>query len=385
MSAKFTPFENTGKHQKKEGDENSVALFQPFSLKSLTLKNRVVVPPMCTYSATDGLADDFHIHHYGSLGRGGAGLVIVEATAVSPEGRISPSCLGIWNDSQASQMAKVASAIKLGGAVPGIQLGHAGRKANANEPWNGDDHIHADNERAWNTVAPSAVAFGAHLPKIPKEMSIDDIHRVQNDFKLAAKRAREAGFEWLELHFAHGYLAQSFFSVHSNQRTDVYGGDFAGRIRFIVETVDAVRSVWPEEFPLTIRFGVLEYDGRDEETLSESIALINILKEKGLDLLNVSVGFTIPGTSVPWGSGFLADVAKRMKNETTVAIASAWGLGEPELANRVVEDGCMDLAMIGRAYLANPHYTYEIARALKVDHPSWVLPTPYAHWLERYR
>jgi 2,4-dienoyl-CoA reductase-like NADH-dependent reductase (Old Yellow Enzyme family) len=385
VTAKFTPFENTGKHDKSQGSVQNIALFQPYTLKSIELKNRVVVPPMCTYSAKDGMAEDFHINHYGSLGRGGAGLVIVEATAVSPEGRISPSCLGIWNDEQAGELAKVASAIKLGGSVPGIQLGHAGRKANANEPWNGDDHIPLNDPRSWQIVAPSAVAFGAHLPKIPKEMTIDDIHRVQQDFKLAAKRASDAGFEWLELHFAHGYLAQTFFSTHSNKRTDEYGVDFNGRIRFIVETIEAIREVWPIELPLTMRFGVLEYDGQDEQTLKESITMINLLKEKGLDLLNVSVGFTIHGAKVPWGPGFLANVAKQMKDATNMPIASAWGLGDAELANQVVENDSMDLVMIGRAYLANPHYTYEIARTLKHTKPSWVLPTPYAHWLERYK
>ncbi|MDY4388696.1 NADH:flavin oxidoreductase/NADH oxidase [Pectobacterium aroidearum] len=386
MTAKFTPFENTGKHLSHAAENiNPVPLFQEYGIKSLTLKNRIVVPPMCTYSSENGLADDFHISHYGSLGRGGAALVIVEATAVSPEGRITPSCLGIWNDAQAKKLEQVASAIKSGGAIPGIQLGHAGRKASANEPWNGDEHIVAGNEKAWDTIAPSAVPFGEHLSRIPLEMTTADIRRVQNDFKDAALRARNAGFEWLELHFAHGYLAQSFFSVHSNKRSDEYGIDFEGRSRFLLETVALVREVWPEQYPLTIRFGVLEYDGNDEATLQESVKLITLLKDKGLDLLDVSVGFTVPGMNVPWGKAFLVEVARQMRNAAKIPVASAWGLGDPEAANDAVASGAMDLVMIGRGFLANPFYTFEIAKKLSKENPSWVLPTPYAHWLERYR
>ena len=385
MSEKFTPFENTGNHKKIVGNEkNSLPLFERFLLKNIALKNRIAVPPMCTYSATDGIVNDFHLGHYTALGRGGAGLVIVEATAVSPEGRISPSCLGIWNDEHVDGLSSVAHTIKLGGAVPGIQLGHAGRKASANEPWNGDDHIAPNDPRGWDVIGPSDIAYGAHLPKVPKEMTLTDIKRVQNDFKEGARRAKEAGFEWLELHFAHGYLAQSFFSSYSNKRSDKYGGDFAGRTRFIIETFEAVREVWPEEYPLTIRFGVLEFDDKDEETINESIKLINILAEKGLDLLNVSVGFSVPDLPVPWGEAFVAGTAKIMKESTNIAIASAWGLGNPHVANSVIENGSMDITMFGRAYLANPYYTFKIAKEFGVENASRVLSAPYAHWLERY-
>ncbi|HYQ38716.1 MAG TPA: NADH:flavin oxidoreductase/NADH oxidase, partial [Pseudomonas sp.] len=213
------------------------ALFSPFQLKDVTLRNRIAVPPMCQYSAEDGLINDWHLHNYASIARGGAGLVIVEATAVSPEGRISPGCAGLWNDEQAAAFAPVARAIKAAGAVPGIQIAHAGRKASANRPWEGDDHIAAGDPRGWQTIAPSAIPFGAHLPKVPQAMTLDDIARVQADFVAAARRALEAGFEWLELHFAHGYLAQSFFSAHSNQRDDQYGGSLANRSRFLLETL----------------------------------------------------------------------------------------------------------------------------------------------------
>jgi 2,4-dienoyl-CoA reductase-like NADH-dependent reductase (Old Yellow Enzyme family) len=361
------------------------ALFTPFSLKDVTLRNRIAVPPMCQYSATDGLTNEWHWVHYPALARGGAGLVIVEATAVSPEGRITPGCLGLWNDEQAVGLAKIAASIKHAGAVPGIQIGHAGRKASANKPWEGDDHIPAGDPRGWDTIAPSAVAFGGNLPKVPKAMTLDDIARVKADFVASARRARDAGFEWLELHFAHGYLAQSFFNVDANQRDDAFGGDYAGRSRFMLETLAAVRDVWPENLPLTARFGVIEYDGRDEQTLAESIDVTRAMRQGGLDLLNVSVGFSTPNANIPWGSPFLAPIAQRVRREAGLPVASSWGIDVPAVANRVVAEEQMDLVMIGRAFLANPHYAYQMAAELKEDRPTWTLPAPYAHWLEKYR
>lgn len=363
-----------------------MSLFSEFRLKEVTLRNRIAVPPMCQYSAEQGLVNDWHRVHYAALARGGASLVIVEATAVSPEGRITPGCLGLWNDAQAEGLAQVAQAIKAAGAVPGIQIGHAGRKASANKPWEGDDHIAADDGRGWETLSPSAVAFGHNLPQVPRAMTLDDIARVRNDFVQAAIRARDAGYEWLELHFAHGYLAQSFFSVHANQRTDEYGGDAAGRSRFLRETFDAVRAVWPENLPLTARFGVLEYDGRDEETLAEAIDLTRYWRTNGLDLLSVSVGFSTPDATIPWGTpAFLAPIAERIRREADIAVASAWGIDAPQIANATVEKGQLDLVMVGRAHLKNPHWSYQAALALDKPQPSWVLPAPYAHWLERYR
>lgn len=362
-----------------------MTLFSPYSLKDARLRNRIAIPPMCQYSATDGFANDWHLAHYTGLARGGAALVIVEATAVSPEGRITPACLGLWNEAQAEQLARIAAAIRAAGAVPGIQIAHAGRKASANKPWEGDDHIPADDPRAWETLSPSALAFGANLPRVPREMSLADISRVTGDFAAATRRAREAGFEWLELHFAHGYLAQSFFSPHANQRSDAYGGDAAGRSRFLLETLAAVRAEWPENLPLTARFGVIEYDGRDEETLADSIRLVREFKAGGLDLLNVSVNFCTPSANIPWGPAFLAPVAERVKREAGIPVASSWGIERTQDAERVVASGQMDLVMIGRAMLANPHYPYALAKQLGVENPSWVLPAPYAHWLARYR
>jgi 2,4-dienoyl-CoA reductase-like NADH-dependent reductase (Old Yellow Enzyme family) len=360
------------------------ALFTPFSLKDITLRNRIAVPPMCQYSAVNGVTNEWHDVHYASLARGGAGLVIVEATAVSPEGRITPACTGLWNDAQAPGMARIAASIKHAGAVPGIQIGHAGWKASANRPWEGDDHIPDSDARGWRTISPSAIAFGGKLDKTPSEMTLDDIARVKADFVAAAVRAREAGFEWLELHFAHGYLAQSFFSVHANRRTDRYGGDAEGRGRFLIETLNAVRAVWPERLPLTARFGVIEFDGRDEETLAESIELVRRMKRDGLDLLNVSIGFSTMQAKVPWSSGFMAPIAARVRREADIAVATAWGMDDPAVANRAVETHQLDLAMMGRAHLANPHFPFSAARALQVRRSSSVLPAQYAYWLARY-
>ncbi|QXH57865.1 NADH:flavin oxidoreductase/NADH oxidase [Pseudomonas maumuensis] len=361
------------------------ALFEPYTLKDVTLRNRIAIPPMCQYMAEDGLINDWHQVHYAGLARGGAGLVVVEATAVSPEGRITPGCAGIWNDTQAQAFVPVVKAIKAAGSVPGIQIAHAGRKASANRPWEGDDHIAADDARGWDTIAPSAIAFGSHLPKVPKAMTLDDIARVKQDFVDAARRARDAGFEWIELHFAHGYLGQSFFSEHSNQRTDAYGGSFDNRTRFLLETLAAVREVWPENLPLTARFGVLEYDGRDEQTLQESIELARRFKAGGLDLLSVSVGFTIPETNIPWGPAFMGPIAERVRREAKLPVTSAWGFGTPELAEGALQANQLDLVSVGRAHLADPHWPYAAAKALGVDKASWTLPAPYAHWLERYR
>ena len=361
------------------------ALFTPFTLKSVTLRNRIAVPPMCQYSAVDGVTNDWHLSHYASIARGGAGLVIVEATAVTPEGRITPGCTGLWNDGQVAGMAAIAAGIKAAGAVAGIQIGHAGRKASANRPWDGNAHIPNDAPDGWQTIAPSALAFGGDLPKVPQEMTLDDIARVRQGFVDAARRALAAGFEWLELHFAHGYLAQSFLSPHSNRRDDQYGGDLDGRGRFLLETLAAVREVWPEHLPLTARMGVIEYDGRDEETLAESIELTRRMREAGLDMLNVSVNFTVPDVKIPWGPGFLAPVARRVRDEAGLPVASSWYIGDPQVANQAVLDEQIDLVMIGREHLADPHYAFRAAKELGVENPFAILPPQYGWWLERYR
>lgn len=360
-------------------------LFDPFQLKGVTLKNRIAVSPMCQYSAVDGFPNDWHSVHLASLARGGSGLVVVEATAVSPEGRITPGCTGLWSDAHAETFAPIVKEIKHWGAVPGIQLAHAGRKASSNSPWEGDDHIPTDDPRGWENIGPSALAHSEDLWKVPRAMTKKDIERVQNNFVVAAKRALDIGFEWLVLHFAHGYLAQNFLSPYSNQRDDEYGGSAENRGRFMRETLAKVREVWPEDKPLTARVGVIEFDGRDEETLQESIALIRQFKEQGLELVDCSLGFSTPDVNIPWGPAFLAPIAARVREETGLPGAASWYISKPELANNLIRGGKLDLVMLARPMLENPHWPYMAARKLGVERAAWTLPAPYASWLHSYR
>jgi len=361
-------------------------LFTPLTLKGVTLRNRIVVSPMCQYMSQEGVANDWHQVHYTSLARGGAGLVIVEATAVSPEGRISWADAGLWNDAQAAALEPIVQAIKRGGSVPGIQLAHAGRKASANRPWEGDDHIPEGAPHSWTPIAPSPIAFGANLSRVPHEMSQADIARVQSDVVKAAERARDAGFEWLQMHFAHGYLAQNFWSTYSNARTDRYGGNAENRGRYLLETLTAVRKVWPESLPLTARFGVVEFDGHDEQMIAESIDLLNQMKDAGLDSVDVSIGFNTPTANIPWGPNFLGDIAARVLAETGMPGSTSWYVDGPAGADQLIQAGKIDYATLGRPFLANPHWPYLAAKELGIDDAAWsTLPAPYAHWLARYR
>ena len=357
------------------------SLFDPFSLKDVTLKNRVAVSPMCQYSATDGVIDDWHLVHLGAHAIGGAGLIIGEATAVSPEGRITPGCTGLWNDAQAEKWRPIVAFLKTHGAVPGLQIAHAGRKASANRPWEGDDHMKPDDPRAWQPIGPSAIAFGANLPRVPTAMTRDDIARVRGDFVAAAKRALAVGFEWLELHCAHGYLAQSFFSPIANKRDDDYGGSFENRIRFITEMFAAVREIWPERLPLTMRLGISDFVP-GSQTVEEAIDLVKRLKAMGLDMIDVSLGFNTPDMSgVPWGPAFMAPFAARIRGEADIATAVGWFVSTGEQADAIVREGQADIVMLAHAMLDDPNWRYHAAKALGIDNAKWTLATPYAHWI----
>lgn len=357
------------------------SLFSEFSLKGITLKNRIAVAPMCQYSAENGMPAMWHAVHLGARAVGGAGLVIAEATAVSPEGRITHGCTGLWSDAQAEAFAPIAAFVKRY-AVPGIQLAHAGRKASANRPWEGDDHLPPGDERAWQPVGPSPVAFGADLPRVPHELTRGELARVRADFVASAGRALAAGFEWLELHFGHGYLAQSFFSPIANRRADEYGGGFENRARFLVETLAAVRDVWPERLPLTARLGVSDFHP-EGQPIEESIELVRRLKRHGLDLVDVTLGFNTPDVSgVPWGPGFMAPLAERVRREAEIATAVGWLIREPQQAHDVVASGQADLVLLARAELDDPHWPYHAAKKLGIAAPHEVLPPPYAHWLK---
>lgn len=355
----------------------SSRLFQEFRLKDVTLRNRIAVAPMCQYSSENGFLNEWHFVHLGSRAIGGAGLVIVEATAVAPEGRITPGCTGIYLDDHVTELARVARFTKEHGAVPGIQIAHAGRKASANKPWEGDNHIPTD-QGGWDTIAPSAIAFGGSLPKVPKAMTVADIARVQGDFVTAAKRSLEAGFEWLELHFAHGYLASEFYSPIANHRTDSYGGTFENRIRFILETLAAVRKVWPEKYPLTARLSVTDWV-EGGVTIDETVELARRMKAAGLDLLDVSQGFVTPDISmIPWAPGFMIPYASRIKKEAEMPVAVGWMISDANQANDAVEAGHTDIVMLARELLRDPYWPYHAALQLGEPQADSLLPIQYA-------
>jgi 2,4-dienoyl-CoA reductase-like NADH-dependent reductase (Old Yellow Enzyme family) len=358
-------------------------LFDSYTLKGVTLRNRLAASPMCQYMAKEGLVTDWHLPHYASLARGGAGLVMVEATAVSPEGRITPGDLGLWSDAHVRGLAAVARAITGAAAVPGIQLAHAGRKAGCAPPWEGGAPLASTDPARWEPIAPSALPLIAEQAHVPRAMTLEDIRRVQQDFVDAARRAHEAGFKWLELHFAHGFLAQSFLSKHSNARDDAYGGSLENRARFLVETVAAVRQVWPAELPLTARLGVLEFDGDDDTNLAESIDVLKRLKAQGLDLVDVGMGFSTM-SAVPWGPNMMVPVAEQVRRETGLPAATSWLITDAKQADGFVRDGQLDLVMFARRLLDNPHWPHQAAQRLGVAKRSWVLPTPYAYWLENW-
>jgi 2,4-dienoyl-CoA reductase-like NADH-dependent reductase (Old Yellow Enzyme family) len=361
-------------------------LFSEFALKDVRLKNRIAVSPMCQYSATEGVPGAWHGAHLGGLAIGGAGLVIAEATAVSPEGRITPGCTGLWNDGQVNAFAPIAAFIASQGAVPGIQLAHAGRKASAQRPWEGDSHLPAEHPEAWEPIGPSAVAVGGNLQRVPRVMTRNDIVRVREAFASGARRALAAGFTWLELHFAHGYLGQSFFSPLANRRTDEYGGSFENRARFLLDTLGAVREVWPERFPLTARLGVIDYVA-GEQPFEESIELVRCMKAAGLDLIDVSLGFNTPDVSrVPWGEhGFLVPIAHRVRLAAGIPVATSWNISDPKKADGFIREGEVDVVMLAKAMLDDPHWPYHAARTLGREAPHTVVPKQYAWALKRQR
>jgi 2,4-dienoyl-CoA reductase-like NADH-dependent reductase (Old Yellow Enzyme family) len=332
---------------------------------------------MCQYSAQNGVPTDWHFVHLGARAIGGAALVIAEATAVSPEGRITSGCTGIWSDAQAEKFARIAHFLREQGAIPGIQLAHAGRKASAYSPWTGQGNLPDTDPQAWQPIGPSGVAFGGALTRLPLEMTKEQIARVQADFASAARRALDAGFEWLELHFAHGYLAQSFFSPIANHRQDEYGGSFGGRARFALETFSAVRQIWPERLVLSVRFGMTDFLP-SSQPMEESIELVRRLKNLGLDIIDPSLGGNSPDISgVPYGPGFMVPIAERVRREVEIPVAVGWQITEPQQADNIIRDGQADMVLLARAMLDDPHWPYHAAKALgRPDYRS-VLPPQY--------
>ena len=354
------------------------ALFDPLTLRNVTLRNRIGVSPMCQYSAEDGVVTDWHLVHLGSRAVGGAGLVVAEATAVSPEGRISPGDAGIWNDNQAEAFSRITRFIKSQGAVPGIQLAHAGRKASATRPWEGDKSLTAG---AWQTFAPSAIPFGGTLTHVPKALVLEEIRKIQKTFREAAQRALDAGFELIEFHAAHGYLAHSFYSPLSNQRTDEYGGTFENRVRFTVETARELRTVWPEHLPLSVRLSCTDWT-EGGWTIEDTIRLSRLLKEEGADIIDCSSGFVTPDyRSIPFGAGFQTPFSERVRKEAGVATAAVGLIVEPMQADEIIRNGRADMVMLARQMLREPYWAVNAAEKFRKTE-SLKLPPQYSHWLK---
>lgn len=361
-------------------------LFSPLTLKAITLRNRIAMSPMTMYRSVDGLVGDYHVMLAGARAAGGFGLVFLEQLAITPDGRTSTSCAGIYDDSQIEGLRRVTSLIKEMGAVPAIQLGHTGRKGSLVKPWEGGQQLPADHPEGWQVRGPSAIIYGgdySHPVHALTHAEIKDIHQAYAD---AARRAHEAGFEWLEMHFAHGYLGASFFSPIANKRNDEYGGGLENRLRFHCEALDAVKAVWPDHLPLTVRLGSddLNADGIQFE---ESIYAIRRMKDWGIDLADLSLGFnTDDMAEVPFAIlGFMAERSARMRREVDIPIGISWNLGLPSEADRVIREEIADLVLLGRPALSNPHWPLWAARELGHPDPFELLPQDSSFWLRNFR
>ncbi|WP_080239582.1 NADH:flavin oxidoreductase/NADH oxidase [Spirosoma rigui] len=342
-------------------------LFSPLSIKGIQLKNRLVVSPMCQYSSVDGFANDWHLVHLGSRAVGGAGLIISEATAVSPEGRITPDDLGIWADEHIANLKRITHFIQQNGSVPGIQLAHAGRKASHRSPWKGGTAIASTEEGGWQTVAPSAVPFENGEP-VPAELDAAGIEKVLADFESATHRALAAGFQVVEIHAAHGYLLNEFMSPLSNQRTDAYGGSFDNRVRLLLDVVARVQAVWPGNLPLFVRISATDWT-EGGWTADDSVALGVILKSKGVDVIDCSTGGNVPNAKIPVAPGYQVEFAERVKKETGIKTAAVGLITSVEQAEAILTDGRADLVLLAREFLRSPYFPLQAAHELDEDMP----------------
>ncbi|MGV9251873.1 NADH:flavin oxidoreductase/NADH oxidase [Streptomyces sp. NPDC003697] len=343
------------------------ALFEPYTLRELTIPNRVWMPPMCQYSAAPegpsvGAPNDWHFAHYSARAAGGTGLIIVEATAVSPEGRISPYDLGIWNDTQVEAFRRITRFMKSQDTVPGVQLAHSGRKASTERTWKGGGPVGPD-AYGWQPVAPSPVAFDERHP-VPDELTVEQIQQVVARFADAARRALAAGFEVAEIHGAHGYLINEFLSPHSNHRTDAYGGSYDNRVRFALEVVDAVRAVWPQDKPLFFRISATDWLEDGGWTADDTVRFASELHTHGVDLLDVSTGGNASGVRIPTGPGYQVPFAARVKAETPMPVAAVGLITEAEQAEKIIANGESDAVLLGRELLRNPSWAQRAAREL---------------------
>ncbi len=340
------------------------SLFHPLSLRGVTFENRVVVSPMCQYSSVDGFANDWHLVHLGSRAVGGAGLVITEAAAVDPDGRITPSDLGIYRDEHVAKLAEIVAFLNASGAVAGIQLAHAGRKASSARPWDGGGPV-GPADGGWDPVAPSAIAYDTSS-LVPHALSLAAIERIRRDFVDAARRAIRAGFRVVEIHAAHGYLLHEFLSPLSNARTDGYGGSFENRTRLTREIAGDVRGAIPDDVPLFVRISATDWVAGGW-TIEESVALSAALAPLGVDLIDVSSGGLSPRQEIATGPHYQVPFAARIRRETGIATGAVGMIAEPRAAAAIVEDGEADLVLLARELLRDPQWPLHAATALGVD------------------
>ena len=341
-------------------------LFSSLTLRGLSFRNRIFVSPMCQYSSPDGVATDWHRVHLGSRAVGGAALVFTEATAVSPEGRITPSCLGIWSDAQVEALRPITRFLREQGAAPGVQLAHAGRKGSTDVPWAGGRPL-APSAGGWSTLAPSALPFSPAFPP-PRPLDAEGIESVVRQFAVATRRALAAGFEVLGLHMAHGYLLHEFLSPLSNHRDDQYGGSFDNRVRLPLRVAHTVRALWPPELPMFVRLSATDWveGGWD---LDQSIRLARLLRDIGIDLIDCSSGGLTPDARVPAAPGFQVPFAAAIRREAGIATGAVGLITEPMQAEQIVTSGQADAVLLARQLLRDPYWPLHAAKALGVDVP----------------
>jgi 2,4-dienoyl-CoA reductase-like NADH-dependent reductase (Old Yellow Enzyme family) len=337
-------------------------LFEPFRIREVTLRNRIALSPMCQYSSTDGYANDWHLVHLASRAVGGAGLVLTEAAAVEPRGRITPQDLGIWSDAHIETLAKIVSLIHQFGGVAGIQLAHAGRKASTAKPSKGGKTLDESQEGWRPVVSSSAIAYSKESP-VPQALSIEEIQAIIQAFVQAAKRSLEAGFKVIEIHAAHGYLIHQFLSPLANHRQDDYGGSFDNRIRILIEIVEKVRAMWPQKYPLFVRISATDWVDKGWN-IEESIGLSKKLKLLGVDLIDSSSGGIIPGINIPVKLGYQTQFAQRIRQEADIPTGAVGLIKSPEQANQIITTGIADLVLLGRELLRNPYWPHLAAKEL---------------------
>jgi 2,4-dienoyl-CoA reductase-like NADH-dependent reductase (Old Yellow Enzyme family) len=351
-------------------------LFSPLRIKNVEFKNRIAVSPMCEYSSIDGFANDWHLVHLGSRAVGGAGLIITEATAVSPEGRITYADLGIYKDEHIEKLKQITDFIHQQGAVAGIQLAHAGRKASHELPWLGGAQIAADQKNGWETLGPSAVAFD-EKEQPPVELDKPGIEKIKADFKAATVRAIAAGFKIIELHGAHGYLIHEFFSPLSNKRTDEYGGSFENRIRLLLEVIASVQEVWPADNPLFVRISATDWT-EGGWTVEESVALAKVLKDKAVDLIDCSSGGNVMA-KIPLKPGYQVEFAEQVR-KTGILTGAVGLITEPKQADEIIQTGQADLVIMAREFLRDPYFPLRAAHELSNTEVKWPVQYERAKW-----